>query len=74
MSSELERHEAECALRYENFKDQFKTVLLISHLESLKDIVDMTIDIDKIDGYAKVDLEQKLLFIVRFYIIWENPI
>ena len=38
-------------------KDQFKTVLLISHLESLKDIVDMTIDIDKIGGYAKVDLE-----------------
>ena len=37
-------------------KDQFKTVLLISHLESLKDIVDMTIDIDKNDGYAKVDL------------------
>tara|TARA_X000001388_G_scaffold72593_1_gene63405 strand:+ start:391 stop:558 length:168 start_codon:yes stop_codon:yes gene_type:complete len=26
MSSELERHEAECALRYENFKEQFKTV------------------------------------------------
>ena len=35
-------------------KSQFKTVLLISHLESLKDIVDMTIDIQKIDGYAKV--------------------
>ena len=38
-------------------KDQFKTVLLISHLESLKDVVDMTIDIDKNDGYAKVDLK-----------------
>ena len=38
-------------------KDQFKTVLLISHLESLKDIVDTTIDIDKVGGYAKVDLE-----------------
>ena len=38
-------------------KDQFKTVLLISHLDSLKDVVDMTIDIDKIDGYAKVDLK-----------------
>jgi len=35
-------------------KTQFKTVLLISHLESLKDIVDMTIDIQKTDGYAKV--------------------
>ena len=38
-------------------KDQFKTVLLISHLDSLKDVVDMTIDIDKIDGYAKVHLK-----------------
>ena len=38
-------------------KDQFKTVLLISHLDSLKDAVDMTIDIDKIDGFAKVDLK-----------------
>ncbi len=38
-------------------KNQFKTVLLISHLDSLKDVVDMTIDIDKIDGYAKVDLK-----------------
>jgi len=37
-------------------KDQFKIVLLISHLDSLKDVVDMTIDIDKIDGFAKVDL------------------
>ena len=38
-------------------KDQFKIVLLISHLDSLKDVVDMTIDIDKIDGFAKVDLK-----------------
>jgi DNA repair exonuclease SbcCD ATPase subunit/predicted phosphodiesterase len=37
-------------------KSQFKTVLLISHLESLKDIVDMTIDIQKVDGYAKVKI------------------
>ncbi len=37
-------------------KGQFKTVLLISHLESLKDIVDMTIDIQKTDGYAKVKI------------------
>ena len=35
-------------------KSQFKTVILISHLDSLKDVVDMTIDIDKVDGYAKV--------------------
>jgi DNA repair exonuclease SbcCD ATPase subunit len=37
-------------------KRQFKTVLLISHLESLKDIVDKTIDIQKLDGYAKVKI------------------
>jgi DNA repair exonuclease SbcCD ATPase subunit/DNA repair exonuclease SbcCD nuclease subunit len=37
-------------------KSQFRTVLLISHLESLKDIVDMTIDIQKVDGYAKVKI------------------
>ena len=37
-------------------KNQFKTVILISHLDSLKDIVDMTIDISKIDGYAKVSM------------------
>ena len=37
-------------------KSQFKTVLLITHLEQLKDVVDMTIDIDKSDGYAYVNL------------------
>ena len=34
----------------------FKTVLLISHLESLKDCVDMQITIDKKDGYASVNI------------------
>lgn len=37
-------------------KSQFKTVLLITHLESLKDVVDTTIEIDKVDGYARVNL------------------
>ena len=37
-------------------KNQFKTVLIISHLDHLKDVVDMTIDIDKIHGYAKVNI------------------
>ena len=37
-------------------KNQFRTVLIISHLDHLKDVVDMTIDIDKIDGYAKVNI------------------
>ena len=35
-------------------KNQFKTVILISHLDSLKDVVDMTIDIQKDGSYAKV--------------------
>ena len=35
-------------------KNQFKTVILISHLDSLKDVVDKTIDIEKVDGFAKV--------------------
>ena len=34
---------------------QFKTVLLISHLDSLKDTVEQQITIDKIDGYAYVN-------------------
>ena len=41
----------------EMMKAQFNTVIIVSHLESLKDVVDMTIDIDKNDGYAKVDLK-----------------
>ena len=38
----------------EMIKTKFKTVLIISHLDSLKDCVDMTIDIDKVGGYANV--------------------
>jgi DNA repair exonuclease SbcCD ATPase subunit/DNA repair exonuclease SbcCD nuclease subunit len=37
-------------------KSHFKTVLLITHLENLKDVVDTTIEIDKVDGYAQVKL------------------
>lgn len=36
-------------------KNYFKNVVLISHLESLKDCVDQQIMIDKVDGYAKVN-------------------
>jgi len=35
-------------------KMYFKTVILISHLDSLKDIVDVEITIDKSNGYARV--------------------
>ena len=37
-------------------KGYFKTVLLISHLDSLKDCVDMQINIEKRDGYAHVNI------------------
>jgi DNA repair exonuclease SbcCD ATPase subunit/DNA repair exonuclease SbcCD nuclease subunit len=37
-------------------KGYFKTVLLISHLDSLKDCVDMQINIEKKDGYAHVNI------------------
>ena len=36
-------------------KSYFNTVLLISHLDSLKDCVDMTVEIDKKDGFAHVN-------------------
>ena len=36
-------------------KMYFKTVVLISHVDSLKDIVDMEISIDKTNGYATVN-------------------
>ena len=37
-------------------KGYFKTVLLISHLDGLKDCVDMQINIEKRNGYAHVNL------------------
>ncbi len=37
-------------------KTYFKKVLLISHLDTLKDCVDMQITIDKKDGYASVNI------------------
>lgn len=37
-------------------RNYFKTVLLISHLDTLKDCVDMQITIDKKDGYASVNI------------------
>jgi DNA repair exonuclease SbcCD ATPase subunit len=39
----------------ELIKTYFKTVILISHLDSLKDCVDMQISIEKINGYAHID-------------------
>ena len=36
-------------------KSYFKTVFLISHMDSLKDIVDTTINIEKVGDYARVN-------------------
>ena len=36
-------------------KSQFKNVILISHLDSLKDCVDTTIDIEKVEGFAHIN-------------------
>ena len=41
----------------EMIKTKFKTVLLISHLDVLKDCVDKTINIEKMGGYAKVSIK-----------------
>jgi len=38
----------------ELIKMYFKNILLISHLDSLKDCVDVQIEIDKKDGYARI--------------------
>ncbi len=37
-------------------KGHFKTVILISHLDALKDSVDTQITIDKVDGFAQVKI------------------
>lgn len=37
-------------------KQQFKSIILISHLDALKDVVDEQIVIDSVDGYAKVNI------------------
>jgi len=39
----------------EMVKSQFKTVIIISHLDALKDVVDEQITIEKIDGFANVN-------------------
>ena len=38
----------------ELIKRSFKTVLLISHLDALKDVADMQINIERVDGFAKI--------------------
>lgn len=38
----------------EYIKDQFKTVFLITHLDSLKDVVDKELTIEHIDEYARI--------------------
>ena len=40
----------------EMVKNNFKTVIIISHLDALKDMVDKQITINKIDGFANVEI------------------
>lgn len=37
-------------------KENFQVVFLISHMETLKDVVDSIIEIDNVDGYAHVNI------------------
>jgi len=36
-------------------KNYYQTILLISHVDDIKDVADMTIEIDKLDGFAHVN-------------------
>lgn len=40
----------------EMVKNEFKTVIIISHLDALKDVVDEQVSIEKIDGFASVKI------------------
>ena len=42
-------------MNYLDWAKYFKTVILISHLDSLKDCVDMQITIDRKEGFAYVN-------------------
>jgi len=46
-----------CARLLTNLKSYFKNILIISHVDAIKDIVDNVIDINWVDGYAKVTCE-----------------
>ena len=46
-----------CARLLTNLKSYFKNILIISHVDAIKDIVDNVIDISWVDGYAKVTCE-----------------
>jgi DNA repair exonuclease SbcCD ATPase subunit len=37
-------------------KNYYNTVLLISHMDALKDVADQIITIDNIDGFAKITI------------------
>ena len=43
-----------CARLLTNLKSYFKNILIISHVDAIKDIVDNVVDISWVDGYAKV--------------------
>jgi DNA repair exonuclease SbcCD ATPase subunit len=37
-------------------KNYYDTVLLISHMDALKDVADQIITIDNVDGFAKISI------------------
>jgi DNA repair exonuclease SbcCD ATPase subunit len=40
----------------EMIKNYYDTVLLISHMDALKDVADQIITIDNVDGFAKISI------------------
>lgn len=44
-------------LLFEHLKQRVDFVLCISHIDSMRDIVDSVIQVDKIDGFSKIDNE-----------------
>jgi DNA repair exonuclease SbcCD ATPase subunit len=43
------------AMLFEYLKTQFKFITIISHIDSMRDVVDSTIEIDKINGRSKIE-------------------
>ena len=39
---------------FQILKDQFEFILVISHLEAIRDMVDNLMEIEKVNGYSKI--------------------
>jgi DNA repair exonuclease SbcCD ATPase subunit len=40
---------------FEYLKEAFGTVFIVSHVDSMRDVVDHSLDITSLDGYAHVE-------------------